>query len=42
MVEAADEADLDRIAASDPVVKAGLGTVETYPMPMAHVRSTVR
>lgn len=34
----ADEAELTRIAAGDPVVQAGIGTVETFPMPRAIVR----
>ncbi|MFB9236399.1 YciI family protein [Plantactinospora siamensis] len=38
VVEAEDEAALATIAANDPVVKAGVGTIETYPMPGAIVR----
>jgi len=34
----ADADELARIAAGDPVVLAGMGTVETYPMPGAIVR----
>jgi uncharacterized protein len=34
----ADEAEFARIAVGDPVVRAGIGTVETHPMPGAIVR----
>lgn len=38
IVEANDETELASIAAGDPVVQAGIGTIETYPMPGAIVR----
>ena len=38
VVEADGDAELARIAAGDPVVQAGIGTIETYPMPGAIVR----
>lgn len=40
IVEAEDENEIARIAAGDPVTKAGVGTIETYPMPGAIVRPT--
>ena len=38
IVEVADEADPHALLPNDPVVRAGLGTVEAYPMPGAIVR----
>ena len=38
IVEVVDEAGARALLPNDPVVKAGLGTVEVYPMPGAIVR----